>query len=42
MNRKLKVEELGADYSPAQRKPQVRLKGKWLERAGFPAGSMFK
>jgi hypothetical protein len=38
MSRKLKVEERG-DYHAKQTVPMVRLKGKWLQRAGFPAGS---
>ena len=39
MSRKLKVEEMGTQSAPESRKPAIRLKGKWLQRAGFPAGS---
>jgi len=39
MSRKIKIEEMGTQSSPASRKPGIRLKGKWLQRAGFPAGS---
>lgn len=36
--RSLKIESRGADFNPAKRTPQLRLKGKWLERLGFPPG----
>lgn len=35
--RTLKIEERG-DYSERKTFPAVRLKGKWLQSAGFPAG----
>lgn len=43
MKRKLKVEGFGEPEAPygepsRARKVQVRLKGKWLQAAGFPAG----
>ena len=36
--RTLKVEKTG-DYFYAKVKPAIRLKGNWLERAGFPPNS---
>jgi hypothetical protein len=39
MKRRLKIEEKGVRYNAAARCPMVRLKGKWLAAAGFPAGS---
>ena len=35
--RTLKIEERG-DYATRKTTPVVRLKGKWLQAAGFPAG----
>jgi hypothetical protein len=37
VKRKLKIEERG-DYFARKTVPTVRLKGKWLQAAGFPAG----
>ena len=37
MSRRLKIEERG-DYFKKQTIPTVRLKGKWLQAAGFPPG----
>ena len=37
--RTLKIEERGTSYSVQHRTPMIRLKGKWLQAAGFPAGS---
>ncbi len=37
MIRNLKIEETG-DYFTGKTTPSVRLKGKWLEAAGFPPG----
>jgi hypothetical protein len=38
MSRKLKIESRG-DYWRKRVTPMVRLKGKWLEVAGFPPGA---
>jgi hypothetical protein len=38
MTRHIKIEERG-DFAKKQTFPAIRLKGKWLERAGFTAGS---
>lgn len=38
MTRKLKIEERAVDHHIERRVPMVRLKGKWLKAAGFPAG----
>lgn len=37
MKRKLKIESRG-DYHAKKTTPIVRLKGKWLQAAGFPSG----
>ena len=39
--RLLKVEETG-DFHSNQVKPAIRLKGKWLEAAGFPPDSLVR
>lgn len=36
-SRTLKIEESG-DYAAKKTHPAVRLKGKWLQAAGFPPG----
>jgi hypothetical protein len=38
MSRRIKIEQMG-DYSQKKTIPSIRLKGKWLERAGFTAGN---
>ena len=37
-NRTLKIEATG-DFWKGRIKPQIRLAGQWLERAGFPPGA---
>lgn len=37
-SRKLKIEEDG-DFASGKIKPKIRLKGYWLERAGFKPGN---
>ncbi len=32
------IEEDGASYEKSKRRPKVRLKGRWLQAAGFPIG----
>ena len=38
MKRSLAIEELGTSFQVEKRVPLVRLKGHWLEAAGFTAG----
>lgn len=37
MSRCIKIEEMG-DYARKKTVPSIRLKGKWLQAAGFPPG----
>ena len=41
VQRTLKIEERG-DFHARQTVPTVRLKGKWLQKAGFPPGQRVK
>lgn len=38
MQRELKIEEVG-DFYKKQTVPLIRLRGKWLEKAGFQPGT---